>query len=549
MSLKFTALSGTISVTENLYLYESQDKMIIVDCGVGFPDLEMHGIDLVIPDFSYIVKNKEKLIGILISQGHEDHLGALPFLFKEVNAPIWGSPLVSEFIKDKFEDQGMKVPQINTFDPKTAKFDVGPFTVHPFRVTHSVPDSCGFAIDTPEGRIFHVPEHKMDQKPVDGMPFDMDRIKWLAGEREVLFLASDCIGSNKPGYSSGELEVEPNLLKIAEKATGTLFMTAISSNIGRFQQMLNVSEKLGRKAVFIGRSTQRKTEIAHDLGYLKYPKGLVISLKDAEKLKKNELTYIVSGCYGQVGSSLYRIAIGDHDRVSVSEGDTMIFSADPAPPYTKESENFVIDQLVDRGVDVHYYELNEGVYASGHGRQEDILDLGRIVKPKHFIPIGGEIRYMHAYEKLIKKEFGDNSKVFKLKPGDNVIFENGRSKLGERIPTKEILVHGTGIGDIGKVVLSDREVLGNEGFVVVVYKLTKDKKLVGEPDIISRGFVFEKISKKLLNEARRRLRKQVMKKGKLSKKVINEVTSDYLTNFFYQKTGRHPMILPVIVEV
>lgn len=548
--LRFIALSGTISVTENLYLYEANGKMMIVDCGVGFPDLEMHGVDLVIPDFSYIVKNKEKLAGIVISQGHEDHLGALPFLLQQLNTEIWCSPLVTEFLKDKLDEFGIKDYKINTFNPEHSTFDVGPFKVHPFRVTHSVPDSSGFAIDTPEGRIFHVPEHKMDQKPVDGMPFDTARAKKLAGEKEVLFLASDCIGANRPGYAPSELPIETNIENIVRKAPYTVFATAISSNIGRFQQMINVAERTDRKVVLVGRSVQKKIEVAYNLGYIKIPNNLIISFGETRRMKRDELMYIVSGCYGQVGSSLYRIALGEHDRVEAAQGDTLIISADPAPPYSKESEDYVIDQMTDKGVDVHYYELNEGLYVGGHGRQEDIVELFKITNPKNFIPIGGAIRYMKSYKDLAVKFGAKEENVFRLKPGENVIFENGKTSRGEKIPTKQVMVHGLGVGDIGKVVLGDRAVLGTEGVAVAIFKVKKGAKtLLSDPNIISRGFIFEKFNKDLLKDAEKRLRRQVEKRGKFDKGAIHESAIDYLGNFFFQKTGRRPMILPIVVEV
>ena len=553
MALRFIALSGTVSVTENLYVYEAGGRMMVLDCGVGFPDLEMHGVDLVIPDFSYIVKNKDKLAGIVVSQGHEDHIGAIPFLLREVKAEIWAAPLVTGFLKDKFEDFGIKNYKINTFYPESASFEVGPFKLQPFRVSHSVPDSVGFAIDTPEGRIFHVPEHKFDQKPADGRPFDTERAKMLAKEKSVLFLASDCLGSNKPGFTEGEAEIEGKMEGIMKNAPYAVFATAISSNIGRFQQMINIAQRLNRKIILVGRSIQKKIEIANDLGYMNIPRNLIISHRDSRKFKRNELMYIVAGCYGQVGSSLYRISLGEHDRVEVSPGDMMVFSADPAPPYTKESEDFVIDNLIDREVDVHYYDLHEGlddgIYISGHGGQGDIVELFNIVNPKYFIPIGGEIRYMKSYLDLAVKFGADPKNVFRLKPGESIVFEDGKARLGEKISTKKILVHGLGIGDVGKVVLGDRAVLGNEGVAVVVFKLGQDKKLISSPEIISRGFVFEKMNKKLLDEAERRLGSQIKKKGKYDKVSLNEVTMNYLSNFFFQKTGRRPMILPVIVDV
>lgn len=548
-SLKFIALSGTVSVTENLYVYETKDEMFVMDCGVGFPDLEMPGVDLVLPDFSYIVKNKNKLKGILLSQGHEDHIGAVPFLLKDVNVPIHCAPLVERFLLDKFKDFGTKTANINVFNPDKDEFKIGSFTIHPFRVAHSVPDSCGFAIDTPIGRIFHVPEHKMDQNPVDGMAFDIKRAKELASGGRHLFLASDCLGSNKPGRAPSELEIEDNMLKIAKTAKSTIFATAISSNIGRFQQMINVAQKVGRKVVLVGRSVVTKVGHAHDLGYLKYLPNTVIDQKSAKDYSEKQLMYIVSGCYGQVGSSLYRLATGEYDGLEVQKGDTLIFSADPAPPYSKESQDYVIDEFIDKGLDVHYYDLHEGLYVSGHGYQDDITALFDIVKPKYFIPIGGTTRFMKGYEDLVMKLGKDESSVFKLKPGDNIIFENETAKKGNKIPTKSVLVHGLGIGDVGKVVLGDRSQLGTEGVVVVIFKLDKNKNLLGVPEIVTRGFVYEGKSKNLLGDAVSKLTSMVKSKNYNSPKQLKEMSIKFLGNHFYKITARRPMILPVVVEV
>lgn len=548
-ALKFTALSGTISVTENLYVYETKNEILVLDCGVGFPDLEMPGIELVLPDFSYIVKNKHKLKGIVLSQGHEDHIGAVPYLLQEVDVPVWGAPLTVEFLLEKFRDFKLKKVDLRTFHPEKDEFEVGSFKVSPFRVTHSLPDACGFAIDTPAGRIFHVPEHKMNQDPVDGMPFDIARAKKLAGEKKNLFLASDCLGANKPGFTESELDIEKNMLAIVKNVKQAVFTTAISSNIGRFQQMVNVAQKTGRKVVFIGRSIITKTEKAHKLGYLKYLPGTVIDLKSAGQYGPHQLMYVVSGCYGQEGSSLYRLSIGEYDRLEVNDGDTMVFSANPAPPHTKESQNFIVDELIDKGVDVHYHEIDEGLYVSGHGKQEDIKELFNIVKPKYFIPIGGEIRYMHAYEKLVLAEGHNKNQVFKLKPGDNITFENEKATKGQRIRTKSVLVHGRGIGDIGKIVLGDRSVLGTEGVVVVIFKVGKDKKLIGNPYIVTRGFVYQGKSRNLLNDATARLASVVKAKNTHNIKELKDISTRFLENHFYKVTARKPMILPVVVEV
>lgn len=547
--LKFIAISGTTSVTQNLYLYEYGDEMMIVDCGVGFPDLEMPGVDLVLPDFSYIVKNKHKLRGVVVSQGHDDHVGALPFLLREINTPIWCPPIVTEFLKVKFKDYKIKNFTLNTFDPDGEGFSVGPFKIHPFRVSHSVPDTVGFAIDTPEGRTFHVAEHKVDQNSVDGMNFDTQKAKKLAEEQSVLCLMSDCLGANHPGYTPSGTEIENNIYNIVKDAKQAVFMSAISSSIGRFQQMINVAGKVGRKVVFVGRSIQSKTEIAHDLGYLKYPPNIIVDLKESANLRPNQIVYIIAGCYGQEGSSVYRLALGEHDRVKAFPGDTFVFSADPGPAYSKESIDFVVDLLFDQGLDVHYYDLHEGLHVSGHGGQEDIKDLFKIVKPKYFVPIGGEVRYMHSYEKLVHEFEGRRENVYKLHPGESIILEKGEVRRGETIKTKEVLVHGLGIGDVGKVVLGDREVLGTEGFVVVVLKINKGGGLVGSPEIITRGFVYEGISANLLSDAGGRLQGEIRKRGSLRRKGIKEEITNFLEKHFYKITGRSPMVLPVIVEV
>jgi len=545
--LRFIALSGTTGVTENLYIYEQGGEMMIVDCGIGFPDLEMPGVDLVLPDYSYVVKNKEKLRGIVVSQGHEDHIGALPFLLRDINVPIWAAPLVTEFIKDKFKDYGVKNYKINTFNPDSDKFQVGPFVVQPFRVTHSIPDTAGFAIDTSEGRVFHVPEHKMDQNPVGGSAFDIARAKELA-KNGATFLASDCLGSNKVGTIESELPIEGRMLEIVKNAKQAVLITAISSNIGRFQQMVNVAQNTGRKVVFVGRSIQKKAEMAHNLGYLKYSADQIVSYKELEDLRPNQILYIVSGCFGQVGSSVYRISQGDHDKVKVNKGDTFIFSADPAPAYSKESEDFVIDNLIDKELDVHYYDLKEGLYVSGHGGQEDIKKLFDIVKPKYFIPIGGTIRFMHAYEKLVESTGVSTSRVFKLKAGESVVLDKGNIVRGETVPTKEVLVHGLGIGDIGKVVLEDRATLGNEGIVVVVLKVNKGRN-IEDIEITSRGFVYERLDRSILEGAKDLLAKTLRSKRSLDFKGIKDESINFLEKHFFKVTGRSPMILPVIVEI
>ncbi len=548
-SLKFIALSGTIDVTENLYLYEYEDSIMILDCGVGFPDLEMPGVELVLPDFSYIIKNQHKVKGILLSQGHDDHVGALPFLLKQMSAPIWCPPIVTEFLKVKFKDYKVANYTLNTFNPDRDVFEIGPFKINPFRVTHSVPDTVGFAIDTPVGRIFHVAEHKMDQTSADSMNFDIPKAVKLASEKPVLCLMSDCLGSNSPGFTPSGRGIEENLYQIAKDAKQALYMSAISSSIGRFQQMMNVAKRINRKVVMVGRSVQSKIEIAHDLGYIKYDPNIVVELRDSYELDPNKIMYIIAGCYGQPGSSVYRLALEEHERVKINKGDTFIFSADPGPAYSKESIDFIVDKLIDLGVDTHYYDLKEGLHVSGHGGQEDIKELFKIVKPKYYIPTGGTIRYMKSYQDLVATVGSPRENVFRLKPGESVVFDGETAKRGESISVKEVMVHGLGIGDIGKVVLEDRTALGKQGIVAVGLAINRNGKVVNNPELMSRGFVYEQKYGEILEDASENLFRHLNSKNFTNKMQIKAATEKYLEKYFFDKTRRSPMILPLVVEV
>src|SRR5258708_10216831 len=318
MSLKFIPISGTTGVTENCYVYEYEDSMIIVDCRVGFPDPEMYGVDLIIPDFKYIIENKHKLKAIFITHGHEDHIGALPFLFKDIVAPIYATKLVAAFIEDKFEDYEGDVPKVNVIDPDKDVITAGVFKVSSFRVSHSVPDGVGFCIETPEGKAFHVPDYKFDWTPVDGRPFDVRRAASLASEN-VLMLASDALGATSPGHTESEAFIEGAIERIMTKAKGAIFFTTISSNISRMQQAINVAARLNRKVVFVVRSIDRKADIAKKLGYLNYKDGIVITNKQANKMDAKSIMYIISGSYGLPGSALYRVALSEHDFLYIAK--------------------------------------------------------------------------------------------------------------------------------------------------------------------------------------------------------------------------------------
>ena len=544
--LKYIAISGTTSVTHNMYVYETEKEMLVVDCGVGFPDLNTRGVDLIIPDFSYVVKNKNKLVGLLLSHGHEDHVGATPYLLREANVPVWSTKLVSAFLEDKLSDAGIGNAKLNVFNELADEFDIGSFHVNSFRTTHSIPETQGFAIDTPEGRVFHIPEHKIDQEPVVGKAFDAERIKALAA-KGALFLASDSLRSNVPGITPKETQIEDNLEKVAKDAQGAIFFTAISSNIGRFKQAMSVAKKLRRKICFIGFSIKRKCMIARDLNYLDFDDNFELHFKEALKKDKREMFYIVGGCFGQPGSSLERLSNNDHFKAKVEKGDMVIISQDPAPPYTKEAQNAMVDNFFDMGADVHYYELDDGLYVSGHGSQGDIVKLFDLVKPKYISPVGGTIRFMKGYTKLAQANGFEKDRIFELKPGENIEFSRGSAKRGEKVQVRPVYVDGTGIGDVGRVVLQERETLSKGGVVVAVVRL-RNGKVSELPEIFTKGFVFEKINKKLLQEASRLLDKKLRDTSKRDKRSLSAVTEEALGQYMFSRLERRPLIIPVVLE-
>jgi ribonuclease J len=548
MSLKFIAISGTTDVTQNLYVYEYGNDMIIVDCGVGFPESEMYGVDLVIPDFTYIRENKHKLRGVIITHGHEDHIGALPFLLQEFDTPVYATKLVSGFIEDKFADYEIK-KSVTVIDPDKDVLTLGVFKITAFRTSHSVPDSVGFAIDTPEGRAFHVPDYKFDWTPVSGRPFDIAKLSILASQGALL-LASDALGSTSPGYTESERDIEKRVEGIATDVKGAIFFTTISSNISRMQQAINVATKLGRKVAFVGRSIDSKTTIAKNFGFMDYPGGTVVPLRKAVHLPREKVMYIISGCYGQAGSALDRVSLGEHDVLHAERGDVVIFSADPAPPGTQTAVDGVVNRFFESDIEVHYYDLQEDLHVSGHGSQEDIRMLMSVVKPKYLAPIGGTVRHMRAYRNLAISLGKKQEEVFELLAGEVVEFQGGRAAKNGRVESKVILVDGLGIGDVGKMVLRDRKRLSQDGVVIVLVQIDKNqRKLINTPDVISRGFVFEKEKGGLLEEAGEFLYREISRVNKLDSSAVKKISVDFLEKFFWSEIKRRPMILPVVVEI
>lgn len=547
--VKVITLSGTESVTKNLTVYECGDDIIAVDCGVGFPDADMRGVELVLPDFSYLLKNSHRFKGLFITHGHEDHLGAVPYLLQEANVPIYSSPLVLGFLSEKLKEKyGGKLENISfhVFDPSSGEVIVGNFKVSAFRVNHSVPSSMGLVIKTPQGVFLHMADYKIDWTPVLDAPIDLASVAKY-GQEGVLCLLSDCLGATTEGYSKSERVLDDTFNDLFEKYVGKqVFVTTISSNISRMYQVINAALRVGRKVVLLGRSVEQSMRVAMSLGYVNYDRSVFVSDKDSSKYPQKNLVYIIAGCYGQEGSALDRLAKDDHEFVKLEKDAVVIFSADPSPPSVREDVERLIDNLIIAGAEVIYSAIQEDLHVSGHGTRGDLMTIASLVKPKYFIPIGGTISKMRAYTKMIEYLGFDPSCVFELREGESVVFDNSRAKKGPFIETQVKMVNVNGGGEIHESVVNDRKKLAEDGVFIAVLPLSKDRRsLVGKVEVISRGFVFVKESKDLLEKSSSFISKSFNKyvsqnhdwgfvKSKLEKDI-----QVYLQN----KTGQTPLVL------
>lgn len=555
--LKIITMSGTESVTKNMTVYECGDDIIIVDCGVGFPDSEMFGVDVVIPDMSYLVENANRVRGLFITHGHEDHIGAIPFLLQQINVPIYANKLVQGFIAKKLEEKQYKSLNeglsFHLITPETPEVTVGKFKISAFRVNHSVPSSMGYAIRTPQGLIMHMADYKLDWTPVLDKPIDMARIAQL-GEEGVLCLLSDCLGATTEGFSKSESTLNNTFTDLFEEAHDRqILVTTISSNISRMYQIINSAIKHNRKIVLGGRSINQNVGVARSLGFLSFDDDVFVNEPDSSKHLQKELVYLVAGCYGQQGSALDRLARGEHSDIILEDNAMVIFSADPNPPGVAQDVERLMDTLTLGGAEVIYSKIQDNLHVSGHGTKGDLTTIAAITKPKYFIPIGGTVTKARAYRNMVGALGVGKNRVFELLEGESVVFDNaGNAQRGERLDLKPVFIDGSSVGGIGPVVIKDREQLSSDGVFVVVVPLTKDdKKLAGSVEVITRGFIYVKESKALIGRARDLVNK-ILDKNKdspgdwntLKRKIENEVNK-----FLYKETRRNPMIIVHSVHV
>lgn len=546
--IKIVSLGGFGRVTTNMFVYEYGDDILLVDCGIGFPSEEMLGVDLLIPDISYLKERKDRIRGIILTHGHEDHIGGLPYIVPQLpNVPIYGSKLTAALADDKFKDVSLSARVIVV--PPEGGFKLGEFLIEPVRITHSVPDAYHYVISTPAGVVYHGSDFKFDFTPVDGIQPQVDRISRLA-DKGVTLLLSDCLRSETEGYTPSEITLNETFEREVSKAAGRLIITTMSSNISRWQQAIDASVRHGRKVVLVGRSVEKNIEAAVQAGFIKIPKGIMVKQDQVRRFPDNSLTLLVAGSLAQSGSALERIALGEHRFVKLRQGDRVVFSSDYIPG-TENPIHHLIDVLTRAGATVSYSEVTDHLHVSGHGAQGDQKLLVALTRPRYMLPTGGNYRMMKQYSLAMQPMGYSQDKILIPDVGDTVMVGNGTARIEGHIETREIMVDGLGIGDVGNVVLRDRQVLAEEGIVVVVAQIDQGTSSATEEiDIISRGFVYAAAKGELIDEAREVVRRALAKrKGQLDNiRLAREVIIEALDPFLFEKTHRRPMVLPIVVE-
>ena len=548
--IKIIPLGGLNEIGKNMMAFEYKDDIIIIDCGMSFPEDEMLGIDIVIPDITYLMKNKEKIRGIVLTHGHEDHIGALPYVLKKINVPVYGTKLTLGLVDNKLKEHKLNGSiKMETVKPGD-EIKLGEFKVEFIRTSHSIADSVCLAIHTVLGTIVHTGDFKIDYTPIDGEPIDFHRLAEL-GKKGVMLLLADSTNVERPGYTMSERTVGATFENIFRNASRRIIVATFSSNVHRVQQIINAAYKFNRKVSFSGRSMVNVVNVAMDLGYLSAPEEMLIDINDINKYPENEIVVITTGSQGEPMSALSRMAVAEHKKLEIHPGDMVILSATPIPGNEKTVSR-VVNQLFEKGANVIYESLAD-VHVSGHACQEELKLMHSLIKPQFFIPVHGEYRHLIQHAKLAENLGMNSENIFTIENGQVVEVSKEGARIAGNVAAGNILVDGLGVGDVGNIVLRDRKHLSEDGLMVVVVTITKENgQLLSGPDIISRGFVYVRESEDLMDEAR------AVVKTSLQNCQVNEIREwavlksaikDSLRDFLYQKTKRSPMILPIIMEV
>ncbi len=549
--IKVSFLGGLNEVGKNMTLFEYGEDMFLVDCGLAFPDQDMLGVDLVLPDFTYVERNADRIRGIVITHGHEDHIGGLPYLLKVLNVPVYGTKLTIGLIQGKLREHGLlNSASLNVINPGDV-ITLGGFTVEAIHVNHSIPDALGLAIRCEGGTIVHTGDFKIDTTPIDGGMMDLGRLAEI-GQEGVLCLMSDSTNAERPGFTESERKVGESFETLFRKAgNNRIIVATFSSNIHRVQQIMNVAASLGRKVALVGRSLENVVSISAELGYLNVPEGIVIDINMINRYPADKLVIITTGSQGEPMSALTRMAFSDHRKVEIHPNDYVIISATPIPGNEKTVSR-VVNELMKLGADVVYEKMYE-VHVSGHACQEELKMIMGIVKPKYFIPVHGELKHLRKHAGLalsmgIPKEnilIADNGRVAEI--------SKKALRCTSTVPAGRVFVDGYGVGDVGSVVLRDRKHLAQDGLVIVAVCIDRESgMIVSGPDVVTRGFVYVKESEELINAAREVVVEAIEAQtdgGYFDWNSIKASIRDEISHLMYERTKRSPMILPVIMEV
>ncbi len=549
-TISIIPLGGLGEIGKNIMAIKYKQNILVIDAGLAFPDDAMLGIDLVIPDISYLIENREIVRGIVLTHGHEDHIGALPYILRELQVPVYGTKLTLGLLEAKLKEGTCPEP-VKTKCVKAGEMvNIGPFQVNFIRVSHSIADAVALGIRTPVGTILHTGDFKLDQTPANNQVIDYHKIAEL-GNEGVLVMMSDSTNADRPGYTLSERSVGEKFDETFRKAGERIIIASFASNISRIQQAITCAYKYDRKVTVVGRSMVNVVNIAIDLGYLDIPPGVLVDIDEIQLLPKNETVILTTGSQGEPMSALSRMAASDHNRVEIIPGDTIIISASPIPGNEKLVHR-TIDQLFRQGAEV-IYESFSGVHVSGHASQEELKLMLNLVKPKFFIPIHGEYRHLIKHAQLAEGVGISPGNIFLAENGHVLEFSEKRGVISGRVTAGMVLVDGLGVGDVGNIVLRDRKHLSQDGIFIIVITVSKETgTVIAGPDIVSRGFVYVKESEELLEETKEKLRsilrqcecEQIMEWAGI-KSNIREVVGKFL----YERTRRRPMILPIIMEV
>ncbi|MFW5993875.1 MAG: ribonuclease J [Halanaerobiaceae bacterium] len=550
-AVRMIPLGGVGQIGKNMMVLEYGDEMLIIDSGVMFPEDDQLGIDLVIPDFDYVKKNKDKIKGIVLTHGHLDHIGALPFLLKVINVPIYGTKLTLGLLEGNLKEHNlMKRSRLKVVNAGST-VQVGQFKVDYIKVNHSLTDTCALAIHTPLGPIVYASDFKFDQTPVDGEVADFHKLAELGhSDPGVLALFSDSTNVERKGYTMSEKVVGETIDDIFYRATNRIIVATFASNIHRIQQILDAAVKYGRKIAITGRSMINNVEIARRLGYISVPDDMIVDVRDMGHIADDEIVLITTGSQGEPMAALTRMARGDHYHINIKNGDTVVISASAIPG----NEKFVgqtINQLFERGANVIYEDVS-GVHVSGHASQEELKLMLNLTKPKYFVPTHGESRHLHQHAALAEDVGVPKENIYIADLGDVIEFREDKVEKVDKVQAGDILVDGLGIGDVGNVVLRDRKTLSEDGIIIVVVTIDSDGNVQSGPDIITRGFVYIRESEKLIEDATNRVRdalKECEDKGITEWSVLKKTIKNSLNNYIYKQIKRNPMILPIIMQV